>query len=228
MFSGIIDAIGEIRSVQDAPGGKSLVVRAAGYWAAMKAGASIAIDGACLTITQFDPQDARFDVIAETLRRTTLGQLRPGDRVNLQKSLAVGDRIDGHFVQGHVDAVATVVEVQETAGESIWWFSPEGETPWLSAVSSCVIPKGSIAIDGISLTVAAVRPGRFSVALIPTTLHATTLVRKKTGAKVNIETDILARTVVQYLQLLGVGSPSQTTPAQEAAMMDLLKREGFA
>jgi riboflavin synthase len=223
MFSGIIDAIGEIRAVHDAPGGKTLVVRAPGYWTGTRPGASIAIDGACLTITQSDPQDARFDVIAETLRRSTLGRLRPGDRVNLQKSLAVGDRIDGHFVQGHVDAVATVAEIQESAGESIWWFSAAAEAQPAGSVLSSIIPKGSIAIDGISLTVAAVRPDRFSVALIPTTLRETTLGTKRTGAKVNIETDILARTVVSYLQLLGVkAAPS------DAAMLDLLKREGFA
>jgi riboflavin synthase len=223
MFSGIIDAVGEIRSIRDAPGGKSLLVHAPGYWADTKLGASIAIDGACLTITKSDDQDALFDVIAETLRRTTLGHLRPGDRVNLQKSLAVGDRIDGHFVQGHVDAVATTVEIQESGGESIWWFSLEAEAPPTGSVLSSIIPKGSIAIDGISLTVAAVRQGRFSVALIPTTLRETTLGAKRSGAKVNVETDILARTVVQYLQLLGVGAPSH-----DAAMMDLLKREGFA
>jgi riboflavin synthase len=228
MFSGIIDAIGEVRSVHDLPGGKTLVVRAPGYWDGVKAGASIAVDGACLTMTQSDAQDARFDVIAETLRRTTLGQLYPGDRVNLQKSLTVGERIDGHFVQGHVDAVAIVVEARETAGESIWWFSTEDEPAAATTMSSCIIPKGSIAIDGISLTVAAVRQGRFSVALIPTTLRDTTLGAKRAGAKVNIETDILARTVVQYLQLLGIGSPGQIAWAHDAAMMDLLKREGFA
>ncbi|HVP12406.1 MAG TPA: riboflavin synthase [Phycisphaerae bacterium] len=228
MFSGIIDAIGEIRSVRDAPGGKSLVVRAAGYWADLKPGASVAIDGACLTVTHADAQDAQFDVIAETLRRTTLGGLRPGDRINLQKSLAVGDRIDGHFVQGHVDAVATIAEIRESGGESIWWFSLAPEASPTGQVPVSIVPKGSIAVDGISLTVVAVRQGGFSVALIPTTLRGTTLGHKKPGARVNVETDILARTVVQYLQLLGVGTGPHAAAANDAAMMDLLKREGFA
>jgi riboflavin synthase len=232
MFSGIIETVGRIRSVQDAPGGKSLIVHAPGYWEGTKGGASIAVDGACLTVTQTDARDAQFDVIAETLRRTTLGLLRPGDRVNLQRSLAVGDRIDGHFVQGHVDMVATIVEIEQSAGESIWWFSADADAAAPQEALASIIPKGSIAIDGISLTVAAVRQDRFSVALIPTTLQQTTLGEKKPGAKVNIETDMLARTVVRYLQLLGVGSGlgsgSPAAAAQNAAMMDLLKREGFA
>jgi riboflavin synthase len=232
MFSGIIETVGRIRSLRDAPGGTSLIVNAPGYWEGTKDGTSIAVDGACLTVTRADARDAQFDVIAETLRRTTLGQLRPGDRVNLQKSLAVGDRIDGHFVQGHVDAIATIVEIEQSAGESIWWFSADADAAGAKGTLAAIIPKGSIAIDGISLTVAAVRQDRFSVALIPTTLQQTTLGEKKAGAKVNIETDILARTVVRYLQLLGErdvpGSGCPAAAAQNAAIMDLLKREGFA
>ena len=108
MFSGIVDAIGQVQAMETSSNGKTLVVRAEGYWTDVATGASIAIDGVCLTVTRVERNDARFDVITETLRRTTLGALRTGEPVNLQKSLAVGDRVDGHFVQGHVDAIATI------------------------------------------------------------------------------------------------------------------------
>ncbi len=218
MFSGIIDTIGQVRRCSDNSGGKTLVIAAGDYWTDVAAGASIAIDGVCLTVTSTDRDSASFDVIAETLRRTTLGDLRPGGRVNLQRSLAVGDRIDGHFVQGHVDAVATVEKAEQSPRESKWWFSLNTEA------RAYIIPKGSVAIDGISLTVANVEEGLFSVALIPTTLQQTTIGQKQPGARVNVETDILARTVVNYLQSMdsqgksGVGSVSR----------GMLERHGFA
>jgi riboflavin synthase len=218
VFSGIIEAIGQVRRCSDNSGGKTLVVAAGDYWTDVGDGASIAIDGVCLTVTSADHDSATFDVVAETLRRTTLGDLRPGGRVNLQKSLAIGDRIDGHFVQGHVDAVGTVEKAEQSPRESKWWFSLNAEA------RAYIIPKGSVAIDGISLTVADVEDGLFSVALIPTTLQQTTIGQKRPGARVNIETDILARTVVNYLQSIdrhgkaGVGSVSR----------GMLERHGFA
>ncbi len=196
MFSGIIDAIGEVRSCSEATNGRRLTVAARGYWDDVAVGASIAIDGVCLTMTELRGAEAAFDVIAETLRRTTLGELRHGARVNLQKSLVVGARIDGHFVQGHVDLVATVLDVRRTGRESIWWFSVD------EASLPCLVPKGSVAIDGISLTIVDVRPDGFSVALIPTTLERTTLGEKGSGSRVNVETDIVARTVVNHLRVL--------------------------
>ena len=224
MFSGIIDQIGRIQSCRPTAGGKVLAVAAEGYWAGTAAGASIAIDGVCLTVTDLRGDEASFDVIAETLRRSTLDGLRPGDGVNLQKSLAVGDRIDGHFVQGHVDAVGTVAKIEQSPRESVWWFSTDAEA------MACIIPKGSIAIDGISLTIAAVVShatplnGLFSVALIPTTLERTTLGRKRVGSGVNIETDILARTIVSYLR-------AQAGPADRRGnplTLDGLRDHGFA
>jgi riboflavin synthase len=218
MFSGIIDAVGQVRSCRETPGGKTLVVAARDYWAESPAGASIAVDGVCLTLTSIRDSDATFDVITETLRRSTLGGLRPGDRVNLQKALAVGDRVDGHFVQGHVDAVGTVAKVEQSPGESIWWFSSHAETLAYTA------PKGSIAIDGISLTIVDVHKDMFSVALIPTTLERTTLGQKNVGDPVNIETDILARTVVHYLQSFG----GPRGAAEKAVTLESLRRQGFA
>lgn len=197
MFSGIIDSIGEITVSQVSPSGRRLAVAAPGYWQGVGDGASIAIDGVCLTVTRVAGDTAEFDVVAETLRCTTLGDLKTGSRVNLQKSLAIGDRVDGHFVQGHVDAMATIVKINRDADDARWWFAPD------AAALPYIIPKGGIAIDGISLTVVGVADGAFDVALIPTTLARTTLGDKKVGDRVNIETDILARTVVQYLRALG-------------------------
>lgn len=217
MFSGIIDAVGSVLFARSVAGGSELAIRAPGYWKDLENGASVAIDGVCLTLTQADERDARFDVVAETLRRTTLGRLRADDRVNLQKSLALGDRIDGHFVQGHVDAVAEVARVDQSPRESLWWFRPGVEA------MRFIVPKGSIAIDGISLTIAEIRDDLFSVALIPTTLERTTLGDKKIGARVNLETDLLARTAVHYLESMrAAGSPIA------AGTMDKLRHEGFA
>ncbi len=193
MFSGIIDATGIIAASDVSDAGRRLVIRAPGYWADTIHGASVAIDGVCLTVTHADVEDAAFDVVAETLRRTTLGRLAPGDRVNLQKSLRVGDRVDGHFVQGHVDAIGEISRIDRDGGESMWWFEMDEEA------MRYLIPKGSVAIDGISLTVAKIDGSQFGVAIIPTTLELTTLSSKRIGDTVNIETDILSRTVVQHL-----------------------------
>lgn len=218
MFSGIIEAVGTVQTARIVTSGCELSIRAPGYWKDLPHGASVAIDGVCLTLTRADADDAAFDVVAETLRRTTLGSLTPGDRVNLQKSLAVGERIDGHFVQGHIDAVAEVLRVEESPAESLWWFRPPPEA------LRYVIPKGSVAIDGISLTIATVQRDTFSVALIPTTLARTTLGQKKAGARVNIETDILARTVVHSLE--SVVGPAGSTGG--SLTFEKLRQEGFA
>lgn len=199
MFSGIIDGVGEVCTVAKVPGGVALSIRATGYWVDVMPGASVAIDGVCLTVTRIEDDVACFDVVAETLRRTTLGELRAGGRVNLQKSLRVGDRVDGHFVQGHVDAIGVVSRVESSAAESKWWVRVGG------GALPCMVPKGSVAIDGISLTIADVCGDEFSVALIPMTLERTTIGSKQVGAKVNLETDIVARTVIHQLKAMTPG-----------------------
>lgn len=199
VFSGIIDGVGEVCTVAKVPGGVALSIRATGYWVDVMPGASVAIDGVCLTVTRIEDDVACFDVVAETLRRTTLGELRAGGRVNLQKSLRVGDRVDGHFVQGHVDAIGVVSRVESSAAESKWWVRVGG------GALPCMVPKGSVAIDGISLTIADVCGDEFSVALIPMTLERTTIGSKQVGAKVNLETDIVARTVIHQLKAMTPG-----------------------
>lgn len=156
-------------------------------------GASVAISGVCLTVCHTTSNSADFDVIKETLSHTTLGAKRVGDKVNLERSLRVGDRLDGHFVQGHVDGLAEVTSIVSSKQEWVAWLRPE------KSLTPFIIPKGSVTIDGVSLTIAAVDQDTFSVALIPTTLTLTTLGELKAGDKVNIESDIVARTIIHQL-----------------------------
>lgn len=196
MFTGIIETIGHITSARAVPGGRRLGVRVPADWTDVDLGASIAVGGICLTVAARNLPTIEFDVITETLQRTALGDLTVGDRVNLERSLRVGDRLDGHFVQGHVEGTAVVTRIISSPREWVVWLSAD------ESLRPCIIPKGGIAIDGVSLTIAAVCGDEFSVALIPTTLQRTTLERLKIGDRVNIETDIITRTVIHRLAAL--------------------------
>ncbi len=212
MFTGIIERMGTIVSATPVAGGRRLRVDVGPVAQDCSLGASIAVSGVCLTVAQLDGQTVDFDVITETLDRTVLGSKGAGDRVNLERSLRAGDRLDGHFVQGHVDGTATVDRIISSPRESVIWLEPE------EALRAYMIPKGSVAIDGVSLTIAAVERGRFSVALIPTTLDVTTLAAMKKGDRVNVESDILARTIVHHLQAMG---------ASGGLTLEALQRAGF-
>lgn len=200
MFTGIIEQTGVVRSVRDTLAGRALVVSCGPWDEDLAAGESVSVSGVCLTAARRAPAGWEFDVIPETLRRTTLGRLRAGDRVNLERALRAGDRISGHFVQGHIDGTGRVVEGPHDAGEYRLWIRPE------PAVRPLLIPKGSVAVDGVSLTIADLLPDRFSVALIPTTLERTTLGDLRPGDAVNIETDMLVRAVVHILSAGRQGS----------------------
>ncbi len=193
MFTGIIERTGIIRESRSVSGGQKLCIEVGPMASELPLGASVAISGVCLTVCHTSNDSAEFDVIKETLSLTTLGSKRVGDKINLERSLRVGDRLDGHFVQGHVDGLAEVTSVISTSQEWVAWLRPE------KSLTSFIIPKGSVTIDGVSLTIAAVDQDTFSVALIPTTLNLTTLGSLKAGDKVNIETDIVARTIVHHL-----------------------------
>jgi riboflavin synthase len=158
-------------------------------------GASIAVDGACLTVAGYDDTGAEFDVVPETLSRTTLGRLAAGGPVNLERALPLSGRLDGHFVQGHVDTTATVVRISKAGGQV--QLTCRLDDPGQAIY---VVAKGSIAVSGVSLTVVDVEAATFSVALIPTTLARTTLGARLVGDKVNVETDILAKILVDYLR----------------------------
>lgn len=173
MFTGIVERIGSV-----AAAGRRLSVQT-GY-TDLVPGESIAVGGVCLTVAHRAGTIAGFDVVPETLARTNLGNLRRGDAVNLERAIRAGDRLGGHIVQGHVDGTGRVAR----AGRTL-----RIETP----LASQLVPKGSIAIEGVSLTVADMEPGAFTVALIPTTLRRTTLGKARKGQRVNIELDVLGK-----------------------------------
>ncbi|MBI4579384.1 MAG: riboflavin synthase [Planctomycetes bacterium] len=195
MFTGIVQTMGVVQSVGRRPTGARLVVAAPELARPIADGASICVSGVCLTVVSSDESRIEFDVVPETLSRTTLGGLVPGSRVNLEASLRAGDPMDGHVVQGHVDGIARVRDIRSGGEGQLWTFKADAD------IMPYVIPKGSIAIDGISLTIARVeRDNAFTIALIPTTLRRTTLGSARVGGRVNVETDILARTIVATLR----------------------------
>jgi riboflavin synthase len=194
MFTGLIESLGTIRTtVDDGHGGKQLTVVDRLIAHQLTVGESVAVNGSCLTVVERDADSFRFQVGPETLHKTNLGQLRTGDRVNLERSLRVGDRLGGHFVQGHVDAIGAIAErIQQGEWEMIRFRCP-------AELTKLMVPKGSIAVDGISLTIVEVGDNFFTVMLIPHTLANTTLGLKKPGDTVNLETDMLAKHVAKLL-----------------------------
>ena len=195
MFTGIVERTIEIQSVTDHDGGRRITLPY--RWGDETHGESIAINGCCLTVAQIDDDALHFDVIRETLDKTNLGRVDVGSLVHVERSLRAGDRIDGHFVQGHVDGLATLTD--RVASEAEWRLSIEVAEPF----RKYVLPKGSIAIDGTSLTVAAVTDSGFEVALIPTTLEKTALGRREVGYQFNFEADMMSKTIVETVQRLG-------------------------
>lgn len=193
MFTGIVERSVPVAAVSDATGFVRLNL--AIDWNDVKPGESVAINGVCLTVAEITPPTLGFDVIPETLSKTNLGLLKTGDTVHVERSLRIGERIDGHFVQGHVDGPARLVSQSNEDGDVRLTLSPPAE------LMKFIVPKGSVAIDGVSLTVAAVARDNFQVALIPTTLQFTHLGSKSIGYPFNLETDILSKTIVSWLEL---------------------------
>jgi riboflavin synthase len=197
VFTGIVEKTVRVVSIVDSPKFRRLILAA--DWQDVSLGQSIAVNGCCLTIAEIGraPHTAgelAFDVIAETLEKTNLGMIVNGDRVNVERSLKVGDRIDGHFVQGHIDGLAALKESARREGE--WRLKLE----CTADLARYIIPKGSITLDGVSLTVAAVSGNIFEVALIPTTMQLTTLGEKPLGWPCNLEADVLSKTIVSWLE----------------------------
>ncbi len=194
MFTGIVEELGEVVAVERRGNLVRLRLRAERVLDDARVGDSLCHNGVCLTITELTPPHYACDVMAETMQRSTLGRLHAGDRVNLERALAVGGRFGGHFVQGHVDGVGQIRDISRV-GE---WVTYEVGAP--DAVLGYVVAKGSITIDGISLTVVDRRPSSFTVSLIPHTLAETTLQDRHPGDWVNLEADILAKYVQAALQ----------------------------
>lgn len=216
MFTGIVETVGRVAEVTPAGQAVRLVISAPELFADVALGESIAVNGVCLTVAGISPRGVRFDVVPETVQRTDLRELRPGDRVNLERALRPGDRLGGHFVQGHVDAVGTVRSI-ERAGAA---YLLRVQAP--PAVTDYLVEKGSVAIDGVSLTVVDVDAEGFSVALIPHTLATTTLGQRQPGDRVNLEADILGKYVARQLRLRTAARP----PAEEP-LLRLLQEEGY-
>jgi riboflavin synthase len=198
MFTGIVEELGEVVAVEHLNGAARITVRGPEVTADARPGDSIAVNGTCLTVTGLAGSDFTADVMAETLHRSSLGDLAPGSPVNLERSLRVGDRLGGHLVQGHVDGVGTVVS---RARGDRWDVVRVTVSPGLARY---LVEKGSVAVDGVSLTVSALGggPGEqpwFEVSLIPATLAATTLGQVKPGAGVNLEADVIGKYVERML-----------------------------
>jgi riboflavin synthase len=190
MFTGIVEERGQVVALDDLADAARLTVRGPLVCTGTPPGASIAVNGCCLTVTEVDDDRFTADVMAETLRATTLGRLRPGSTVNLERAVTPTGRLGGHLVQGHVDGIA-VVRAREPAEH---WELVRVELP--AALARYVVAKGSIAVDGVSLTVVTVNDaGWFSVSLIPATLEATTLGDVAVGNAVNLEVDVVAKYV---------------------------------
>lgn len=216
MFTGIIQAMGRVACVEKQPAGVRLTVQHTGWEGFNPAlGDSVCVSGVCLTVVGFADKTLRFDVVAETLTRSTLGEVAVGRRVNLEPAATPTTSLGGHFVQGHVDGTGRVTDVRDDAGDRRVTVQPSGGDDLMEFVT----PKGSVTVEGVSLTVAAVTRAGFEVALIPTTLERTTLGQVKIGDRVNLETDIISRTVVHWLRRRSEGQ-SQVT-------MEALRRAGF-
>lgn len=198
MFTGLIEGLGEVVGLAPMEGGSRLRVRS-GLAPELVLGESVAVNGACLTVTSMTSDEMTFDLGPETLRVTALGALQPGTRVNLERSMRADGRLGGHLVLGHVDAVGQVVAVRE-----------EGEAHWLTvafpdALAPLLVPKGSVAMSGISLTVAGLGEGTMDIMVVPFTWGHTNVATLRPGDAVNLEADVIGKYVVRALALRGLG-----------------------
>ncbi|TNC23058.1 riboflavin synthase [Amycolatopsis alkalitolerans] len=210
MFTGIVEELGEITAVEQRPNAARLTVRGPVVNSDAKHGDSIAVSGVCLTVVEVSGEEFTVDVVHETLRRSRLAKIAPGDRVNLERATAAGARLGGHIMQGHVDGTGVFLSRD-----------PDGLTKFALPphLARYVVEKGSIAVDGISLTVASVTNDEFTVALIPTTLELTTLGRTEPGDLVNLEVDVVAKYVEKLAtaHLAGSTAHNGATPPEEDA-----------
>lgn len=214
MFTGIIEEIGYVKRINQQSRSAQIEIKADKVLGDVAVGDSIAVNGVCLTVVTFDSQHFTADVMPETVSKTNLRELKPGSPVNLERALKLGGRLGGHIVQGHVDAIGTIVEKQILEIAIIYRIATEPE------LLQYVVPKGSVAIDGVSLTVVDVFQDSFTVSLIPHTAHETVLGEKKPGDRVNLESDIIGR-YVKHLMNRNHGEERQ------ALNLSFLAEHGF-
>ena len=219
MFTGIVEEVGVVKSIRRGSSSAVLEIAAKTVLEDIHLGDSIAVNGVCLTATSFTGGSFTADVMHETLDRSSLASLRPGSRVNLERAMAADGRFGGHIVAGHVDGVGTVVKT-ERDDNAVWYTVAAGPE-----VLRYVVEKGSVTIDGISLTVARVGPDSFAISAIPHTVAVTVLRDRKPGDKVNLETDIIGK----YVEKLLTAGPVQPAEPQKAGGItkEFLTRYGF-
>ena len=221
MFTGIVEEIGAVRAMVSGGEWGSLSIGARRVLEDTRRGDSIAVNGVCLTVTALSRDGFTADVMAETLRRSNLGALKVGEAVNLERALAANGRFGGHIVSGHVDNLGEIVNTKQ-----------EGSALWLTLsappdVLELVVKKGSVTLDGVSLTVAERTERTFSVSLIPTTQTDTTLLRKRPGDKINLETDIIGKYVRALLHKSAPAALPEGQPTESRLTEDFLRRNGF-
>ena len=212
MFTGIIEYIGKVRSARLSTGSGVISVEIGPLTEDTKLGDSIAVNGVCLTVTRLTGTTADFDVSGETVTRSNIGKRTPGSSVNLERAMSAGGRFGGHIVQGHIDGTAKLSAIKKQGDFTELTFALDQH------LLDEVVPKGSIAIDGISLTIAALKANTITIAVIPATWNETTLGNLKTGDMVNIETDIICKTIKRQLQ---------TLTSEGKLTMDKLRQAGF-
>ena len=217
MFTGIIQHVGRLEADRPSGDGKRLTIDLGPVAEGLKPGDSVAIDGACLTVCGLTGGRGDFDVSGETLSRTTLGALRAGGKVNLERAMRLGEGLDGHLVQGHVDGVGRIRRIDRRPDQWTVEFEAPGE------LIGQMVRKGSVAVAGVSLTLTAVAEGTFAVALIPTTWNETTFAELAVGSKVNVETDVIGKYVRRYLQQL-----ASTGGRDGGLTIEKLRDAGFA
>ena len=222
MFSGIIETTGTVTKIDAIAAGVRLRLRTTLPTQEISLGESICTNGACLTVTAIEADQLSFDVSAESLRRTTLGELQVGDRVNLERSLRLEDRLSGHLVWGHVDGVGHVTAIQPEGDSFLYTFALPAE------LSRYLVEKGSVAVDGISLTVFACQPTAFTCAIIPHTHTVTTLHQRKPGDRVNIEGDMQGKYIEKFVQDVLEGmlaTPLQSIRDEVAALRQQIEQK---
>jgi len=213
LFTGIIEEVGHVNRI----GGGSLVIDCHKVLEDVQLGDSIAVNGVCLTVTHFDKSSFTADVMPETVRRTSLAEIKKGSPVNLERALTLASRLGGHIVSGHIDGTGKIVKFADEGNAILMTISAGPE------LLRYIVEKGSVALDGISLTVAQVTDSDFTVSLIPHTREVTNLGSKKTGSPINIETDVLGKYVEKMLK----GSSSAPAKAQSNMTLDFLRENGF-
>lgn len=216
MFTGLVEEIGRVQSVIKSAKSAKITIKAGRVLEDVKLGDSISTNGVCLTVTEFTSGSFSVDVMAETMRRSNLHILSPGDEVNLERALRLGDRLGGHMVSGHIDGMGIITNYENE--DNAVWVTIEASLEILRYI----VLKGSIAIDGISLTVAYVDDALFKVSVIPHTRDITTLLRKKVGDVVNLECDMLGKYIEKLLK------SSEQAPVKKAMDMNFLSKHGFA